>query len=211
MYLFTICFFLLKLFLLLRFKQRPKKGGKNARRRTNEGLTNNKQNAKMRKKRKEAQHLDSRPPYPHFEWAEVGSQEYWDAITDINESYRNMLSIRKTKVVFRVAKEGISTMLTAKTKDNFDKAKRDIKTQYNSNMNAKKATLNNFQLRTELIPNLGKYTASPDQRPPTNRETIVKEQIPTFEQYLLSLNTFKCSMCMNEKNQAKPLVDDPGD
>ena len=104
MYLFTFFCFLLKLFLLLRFKQRPKKGGKNARRRTNEGLTNNKQKAKMRKTRKEAQHLDSRPTYPHFEWAEVGSQEYWDAITDINESYRNMLKIRKSHDVFRVAK-----------------------------------------------------------------------------------------------------------
>ena len=64
--------------------------------------------------REETQHLDSRPTYPNFKWDELGSQDYWDAITDINESYRNMLDIGKTKDVFRVAKEGVSTMLTEK-------------------------------------------------------------------------------------------------
>ena len=162
----------------------------------------------MRKKRKEAQHLDSRPPYPHFEWAEVGSQEYWDAITDINESYRNMLKIGKSHDVFRVAKEGVSTMLTAKTKDEFKKAKGNIKKRYTTHMKANKATLNNFQLRTELIPDPRKYTNLPDQRPPVNRETIVKEQILTFEQYLSSLNILKCSVCLECKIEAKPLSDD---
>jgi hypothetical protein len=75
-------------------------------------------------------------------------------------------------------------------------------------MKANKATLNNFQLMTELIPDPIKYTNLPDQRPPTNRETIVKEQILTFEQYLSSLNILKCSVCLECKIEAKPLSDD---
>jgi hypothetical protein len=138
-------------------------------------LTKKKQNAKIKKTRKETQHLDSRSTYPHFEWAEVGSQEYWDAITDINESYRNMLKIGKSHDVFRVAKEGVSTMLTAKTKDELKKAKGNIKKWYTTYMKANKATLNNFQLKTELILDPRKYTNLPNQRPPTNRETIMKE------------------------------------
>ena len=88
-----------------------------------------------------------------------------------------MLKIRKTEDAFRVAKEGITTMLTAKTKDDCKKAKGNIKKRYTSHTNANKARLNNLQLRTELIPNPRKYTNLPDQRPCTNRETIVKEQI----------------------------------
>ena len=72
-------------------------------------------------------------------------------------------------------------MLTTKTKDDLKKAKGNIEKRYTNHMKANKATLTNFQLRTELIPDPRKYTAFPDQRPPTNRETIVKEQILTFE------------------------------
>ena len=75
-------------------------------------------------------------------------------------------------------------------------------------MKAKKA-LNNFQLRTELIPDPRKYTALPYLHPPTNREIIVKEKNLTFEQYLSSLNIFKCSVCMKCKIESKSLVGDP--
>ena len=81
----------------------------------------------MKGLRTEAQHLDSRPTYPDFEWAKLGSQVYWDAITDSNESYRKMLNIGKSHDAFKVAKEGVSTMLTAKAKDEFKKAKGNIK------------------------------------------------------------------------------------
>ena len=107
-----------------------------------------------------------------------------------------MPEIGKTQDVFRVAKEGVSTMLTAKTKDDFKKTKVNVKKRYTSHMKANKATLDNFQLRTELIPDPRKYTALPDQCPPTNRETITKEKNLRFEQYLSSLNILKCSVYM---------------
>ena len=120
-----------------------------------------------------------------------------------------MLEIGKTQDVFRAANESVSTMITAKTKDNFKKAKGGIKKWYTSHINSKKSTLNNFQLRAELIHDPRQYTALPDQRPPTNGKTIMKEQILTFDQYLSSLNILKCSVCMECKTEAKPLVDDP--
>ena len=99
-------------------------------------------------------------------------------------------------------------MLTAKTKDKFKKAKGNIKQRYTLHMKANKATLNNFQLKTELIPDPRKYTNLPNQRSPTNRETIVKEKILMFEQYRSSLNILKCSVCSEYKIEAKPLSDD---
>ena len=194
---------------LQRRKQSSKKGGKTARRRNNQGLTENIQKARIRRMRKAIKHLARRPTYPDFEWAEIGSQDYFDAISDINNSYRNMLEIGKTKDAFRVAREEVSTMVTAKTKEDFAKAKVNVKKRYTNHLQANKAVLRNFRLKTELIPDPRKYCSLPDQRPPTNRETLVKEQILTFEQYLSSLNVFKCSICLECKIEEKPYVEDP--
>ena len=194
---------------LHRRKQSSKKGSKTVRRRNNQGLTSVNQAYKMKRMRKAIQHLDSRPTYPHFEWAEIGSQDYWDAISDINNSYRNMLEIGKTRDAFRVARDGVSTMLTAKTKDDFVKAKVCVRKRYTNHLQANKAVLQNFRIESELIPDPRKYCSLPDQRPPTNRETLVKEQILTFEQYLSSLNIFKCSLCLECKIEEKPHVEDP--
>ena len=69
--------------------------------------------------------------------------------------------------------------------------------------------LEQLSTKGRAYPDLRKYTALPDQHPSINRETTVKEKIPSFEQYLPSLNIFKCSVCMEYKIEAKPLVDDP--
>ena len=84
------------------------------------------------------QHLESRPTYPDFEWTDLGSQDYWDAITSINTSYRNMLEIGKANDAFRVAREGVSTMLTAKTKEDFLKAKANVNRRYTNHLKANK-------------------------------------------------------------------------
>lgn len=150
---------------LHRRKQSSKKGSKTVRRRNNQGLTSVNQAYKMKRMRKAIQHLDSRPTYPHFEWAEIGSQDYWDAISDINNSYRNMLEIGKTRDAFRVARDGVSTMLTAKTKDDFEKAKANVNRRYRNHLQANKAVLQNFRIESELIPDPRKYCSLPDQRP----------------------------------------------
>ena len=155
------------------------------------------------------QHLESRPTYPDFEWTDLGSQDYWDAITSINTSYRNMLEIGKANDAFRVAREGVSTMLTAKTKEDFLKAKANVNRRYTNHLKANKAVLQNFRVNTEFLPDPRNYHHRPGILPPTNRETLVKEQILEFEQYLSSLNVFKCSICLECKIEEKPHVDDP--
>ena len=160
----------------------------------------------MKRMRKKAKQLNSRPNYPEFAWTELGTKEYWDAITDINDCYRNMLEIGKTKDTFRDAKEGVATMLTAKTQDDFKKAKTNVKKRYKTHMGAKKAILKNFRIKTELIPDPRKYYRYPGKLPPTNRETLAKEQILVFEQYLSSLNIFECSVCKECKIEEKPAL-----
>ena len=64
-------------------------------------------------------------------------------------------------------------------------------------------------MNTEFLPDPRNYHHRPGILPPTNRETLVKEQILEFEQYLSSLNVFKCSICLECKIEEKPHVDDP--
>jgi len=81
----------------------------------------------MRRMRRKPKMLNSRPNYPEFAWTEHGAKEYWDTIPDINDCYRNMLEIGKTKDTFRDAKVEVATMFTVKTQDDFKKAKTNVK------------------------------------------------------------------------------------
>ena len=47
-----------------------------------------------------------------------------------------MLEIGKTRNAFRVARDGVSTMLTAKTKDDFEKAKISVRKRYTRHLQA---------------------------------------------------------------------------
>ena len=158
--------------------------------------------------RKERDHLDSKANYPEFEWTALGSEEYWKAVADINNCYRQMLQIGKSEEVFGKNRTDVVTMLTAKTKTEFDKIKKNIQTRYNSHKKAKKGMLKNFVVDTELIPNPRKYKNCPDKIP-THREILVEEQILTFEQYCAQLNISLCSVCRECKIEQKPEIRDP--
>ena len=59
------------------------------------------------------------------------SKDYFQVIDSINDCYKKMLEIGKCKEVFRPGNGGLPDILTAKTKDMFSKAKKNIVLQYN--------------------------------------------------------------------------------
>ena len=66
----------------------------------NEGMTKMKQYTKKRQYRAAKKHLNSNIKYPDFTRTDVGSEEYLNAIDDINDMYRKMLEIGKAAEVF---------------------------------------------------------------------------------------------------------------
>ena len=85
---------------------------KNNRKTTGEGLTKAKQLTKTRRARKHKNKMDSPVTYPEFKWAELGSNEYLKAIDEINDMYRKMMTIGKSKKVFH---DKVCPMISAKT------------------------------------------------------------------------------------------------
>ncbi len=63
---------------------------KNRRLINNEGMTTMKQRTKKKQFRAAKKHLNSNIKYPDFAWTDVGSEEYLNAIDDINDVYRKM-------------------------------------------------------------------------------------------------------------------------
>ena len=73
------------------------------------------QNTKKIQHRAAKNHLNSKIKYPDFAWTDVGSEEYLNAIGDINDLYRKMLEIGKAAEVFH---DKECPMMSAKTKKN---------------------------------------------------------------------------------------------
>ena len=67
--------------------------------------------------------MDSPIQYLNFRWAPRRSQDYMKAIDDINDAYRKMLKIGEAKKVFW---DQVCPMMTAKTKEEFQKARTNI-------------------------------------------------------------------------------------
>jgi len=76
-------------------------------------MTNIKQITKKRQYRAAKKHLNSNIKYPDFAWTDVGSEEYLNAIDDIDDMYRKMLEIGKAAEVFHDKK---CPMMSAETK-----------------------------------------------------------------------------------------------
>ena len=93
--------------------------------------------------------MDSPIEYPNFPWAPRRSQDYMKAIDNINDAYRKMLRIGEAKKVFR---ERVCTMMTANTKEEFQKAQTNINRKYWNYMKTTKATLSNFCVDAEFLP-----------------------------------------------------------
>jgi len=148
--------------------------------------------------------LDSPVKHPEFKWTTTYSNEYFEIIEDINDAYRKMLSIGEAKKVFR---DQVCPMMTAKTKNEFMKAKRNINDKYNKYIKTSKAVLK-LRRHVHFIPDPRKYNGTPGQKVPTVREILAKEKILQFEHEMESLNMFMCTGCKECHIESKPATSD---
>ena len=107
--------------------------------------------------------MDSPVKHPEFKWTTTYSKEYFETIEAINDAYRKMLSIGEAKKVFR---DKVCPMMTATTKKEFMKAKRNINDKYNTYIKTSKAVLK-LRRHVHFIPDPRKYNGTPGQKVPT--------------------------------------------
>jgi hypothetical protein len=133
--------------------------------------------------------MDSPVSFPPFKWANFGTNDYFNAIDEINDVYRKMLVIGEAKKVFR---DKVCPIMTAKTKDEFKKARRSLNVKYWKYTRTSKATLPKLSVDVAFVPDTRKYRGTPGQRLSMLREIIAKERILEFEHYMETLNIFMC-------------------
>ena len=93
--------------------------------------------------------------------------------------------------------------MTAKTKEEFKKAKCNINQKYWNHIHTNKTVLFNLSIDAEYVLDPRQYSCHPGQSLPTRREIIVKENILTFEHYMANLNMFMCSQCKECQIESK--------
>ena len=86
-----------------------------------------------------------------------------------------MLRIGAANYALRRDEKNVSSMLHTETDEEFKAAKRNIDYRYNRHIAAKKGRLQNFRVKTELLPNPRKYLNSRTKKIPTRRQTMAKE------------------------------------
>ena len=148
--------------------------------------------------------MDSPIPYPKFKWAQFGSNEYLKAIDQINDTYRKMIMIGESKKVFH---DKVCPMISAKSQDEFKKARRTLDVKYWQYTRTPKTTLPKISDDVAFVPHPQKYCGSPSKRRPTLREIIARERILEFEHYTENLNMFRCSTCRECNIESKPVTD----
>lgn len=160
---------------------------------TNEGLTQLIQDSVMRRNKMDTAHLNSPVKYLTIPWTKHNSKKYTKAIEMINDCYRKMLMIGKSKEVFRLSKNKIPTLLSTKTYSEFILAKDNIERRYKRYLKAGGVKLN-IKVTTELVPNPKNYTNK--RSLPTQRSILVKEKILHHEFLMMNLNVLKCNLCL---------------
>jgi len=117
-------------------------------------MTNTIQSTKKRQFRAAKKHLNSNIKYPDFTWTDVGSEEYLNAIDDINDVYMKMLEIGKAAEVFH---DKECPMMSAKTKQDFQKHRDSMKRNYRNYLKTPKSKLGHFCVDSEILPHPHKY------------------------------------------------------
>ena len=123
--------------------------------------------------------LNTDANYIRFDWVEFMSAEYFRVIDAINECYKKMLEIGKCAEVFRPVGGRQPDILTAKSKAEFQKSKKNIILRYNRYVTTGAPRLS-ISIDVEIVPDPKKY-ANSKQPMPTEREILVKEQILEHE------------------------------
>jgi hypothetical protein len=96
--------------------------------------------------------LNSQVCYLKFTWAKFNSDKYTKAIEVINDCYKKMLMIGKSKEVFRLSNNKVPKLLLAKTYSEFTLAKDNIERRYKRYLKLGGVKLN-IKIPTELVPN----------------------------------------------------------
>ena len=116
-----------------------------------------------------------------------------EAIEVINDCYKKMLMIGKSKEVFRLPNNKIPHLLSAKTYSEFTLAKDNIERRYKRYLKLGGVKLN-IKIPTELVPNPKNYTKKTSL--PTQRSVLVREEILHHEYHMKNLNVLKCEICL---------------
>ena len=124
-------------------------------------MTNIKQSTKMRQYRAAHKRLNSNMKYPDFTWVDVRSEEYLNAIDDINDVYRKMHEIGKAVEVFH---DKECPIMSAKTKQEFQKHRDSMRRNYRNYLKTSKSKLGNFRVDSEILPHPHKYGRGPTRR-----------------------------------------------
>ena len=112
--------------------------------------------------------------------------------------------IGKVKKVFC---DKVCPVMTAKTKDEFMKARKMLNEKYWKYTTTSKATLPKLDVDVAFVPNPRKYHGTPGQRLSTLREIIAKERILEFKPYMETLNMIMCSQCRECHIESKAVTD----
>ncbi len=99
-------------------------------------------------------------------WTDVGSEEYLNAIDAINDVYRKMLEIGKASEVFH---DKECPVMSAKTKQDFQKHQDSMKRNYRKYLKTPKSKLGHFRVDSKILPHPHKYGRGPTSKFPTNR------------------------------------------
>ena len=175
------------------------------RERTSEGLTNNMRRAKDITSKLLRCQLNSNANYIRFDWVEFMRTEYFKVIDAINDCYKKMLEIGKYAEVFRPIGGRQPDILTAKSKVEFQKTKKNIILRYNRYVTTGAPRLS-ISIDVKIVPDPRKYANS--KKPmPTEREILVKEQILEHEFTANNLNIVKCNVCLECHIQKNVLPD----
>jgi len=97
---------------------------------TSKGLTRLIHDTVTRRNKMMTAVLNSQVCYLKFTWAKFNSDEYTKAIEVINDCYKKMLMIGKSKEVFRLSNNKVPKLLSAKTYSDFTLAKDNIERRY---------------------------------------------------------------------------------
>ena len=122
------------------------------------------------------------------------SKDYFRVIDSINDCYKKMLKIGKCKEVFRPENGGLPDILTAKSKDMFSKARKNIVLRYNRYVLSGAPRLT-VTIDTDIVPDPRKY-ANSNKRMPTKRDILVMEEILEHKFITNNLNIVKCNVCL---------------
>ena len=134
--------------------------------------------------------MNSPVGYLRLLWAKSNSNEYTNAIEVINDCYRKMLMIGKSKEVFR---DKVPDLLKAKTYQDFTLAKDSIERRYDRYLKSGGIKLK-IQIPIELFPHPTKYTHIASL--PTQRSILVREEILHHKFQMKNLNVVKCEICL---------------